>query len=90
MINHFPQGIAMGDTFLGREKELRALNYNIQKGHHTLLIAPRRFGKTSLALNVLEKLKLPYFEMNLQSIALFSKEKYFDNRSSIQLTMVDN
>ena len=69
---------------------MRALNYNIQKGHHTLLIAPRRFGKTSLALNVLEKLKLPYFEMNLQSIALFSKEKYFDNRSSIQLTMVAN
>ena len=60
----FPQGIATGDAFLGRHEEVTILKNNIRSGHHTLLIAPRRYGKTSLALNVLKKLKIPNVEIN--------------------------
>lgn len=52
----FPQGIATGSAFLGRESEKQNLKNNIVAGHHTLLIAPRRYGKTSLAKNVLNEL----------------------------------
>ena len=62
--NYFPQGVATGEAFIGREAEIKMLSDNIKHGHHTLLLAPRRFGKTSLALNVLKKLELPYVELN--------------------------
>lgn len=60
----FPQGIATGSSFLGRQEETKILKNNIKAGHHTLLIAPRRYGKTSLALNVLKKLRTPGVEVN--------------------------
>jgi len=62
--DHFPQGIAKGMAFLGREKEIKDLSYNIKKGHHTLIFGSRRYGKTSLVKRVLEELKIPYGETN--------------------------
>lgn len=62
--DYFPQGVASGDAFLGRREEIKALKHNISMAHHTLLIAPRRYGKTSLATDVLKKLKLPSVEVN--------------------------
>lgn len=63
-IDYFPQGIAKDTAFIGRQKECQSLIYNIKHAHHTLLIAPRRFGKTSLAHHVLAKLDLPHAEAN--------------------------
>ena len=54
----FPQGIATGNAFLERKHELMQLQHNIQSGHHTLLMAPRRWGKTSLAKNVINHIGL--------------------------------
>lgn len=65
---YFPQGIAYEQAFLGREEEKLWLKKNIDQMCHTLLIAPRRFGKTSLILNVLEELKLPFSELNFHLI----------------------
>lgn len=62
--NYFPQGLATAESFIGRQKEMEWLMKNIQIGHHTLLLAPRRYGKTSLAINILQKLDLPYVEIN--------------------------
>ncbi|MDF1761687.1 MAG: ATP-binding protein [Coxiellaceae bacterium] len=62
--DYFPQGIAKGKAFIGRQEESASLTYNIEHGHHTLLVAPRRFGKTSLAQHALSKLKLPSAEAN--------------------------
>lgn len=62
--NFFPQGVATGKAFLGRENEARLLKANIEVGHHTLLIGPRRFGKTSLARFVLNDLDMPFYEVN--------------------------
>lgn len=61
---YFPQGVATGNAFLSRDVEAKMLNFHIQSGHHTLLMAPRRFGKTSLARRVLAKMDLPSVEAN--------------------------
>lgn len=65
---HFPQGIAFGHAFLGREPEKAWLAQNIQEHHHTVLIAPRRFGKTSLVLNVLKEQRICFAELNFHLI----------------------
>lgn len=62
--NYFPQGIASGNAFIGRENEINYLMKNIQMGRHTLLLAPRRYGKTSLAINTFNRLSIPYVEVN--------------------------
>ncbi|MCD6565764.1 MAG: ATP-binding protein [Bacteroidales bacterium] len=46
-----------GRDFIGREKELALLMEYMKMGQSVVLIAPRRFGKTSLVLEVLNRLK---------------------------------
>lgn len=45
---YFPRGIAAGEAFCNRELERKRLIANIQSGQHTLIMSPRRYGKTSL------------------------------------------
>jgi len=45
-----------GKDFIGREKELALLMEYIKMGQSVVLIAPRRFGKTSLVLEALSQL----------------------------------
>lgn len=52
--DRFPLGIATGEDFCNRVEERQHLTSNITAGRHTLLLAPRRYGKTSLTLKVLE------------------------------------
>lgn len=66
--NYFPQGLAEGQAFLGRKLQKKWLIKNIEQQCHTLLIAPRRFGKTSLVINVLKKLDIPNYELNFHLI----------------------
>lgn len=46
-----------GKNFIGREKEIALLMEYMKMGQSVVLIAPRRFGKTSLILEVLQRLK---------------------------------
>lgn len=46
---YFPLGKAHGDAFCNRHTETKWLIDNIQACKHSLLIAPRRYGKSSLA-----------------------------------------
>lgn len=64
--NYFPLGIAKGDTFIGREDDTLWLQKNIAAGIHTLLLAPRRYGKSSLVLHTLTTSKLAFIELDLQ------------------------
>jgi len=57
MAERFPLGIATGAAFCNRESERRHLADNLRGGRHTLLMAPRRYGKTSLTLEVLDRLE---------------------------------
>lgn len=61
----FHRGIASGDAFCNRQAELDRITKNIYKLTHTLLISPRRYGKTSLALKAIEQSKLPYAYIDL-------------------------
>lgn len=61
----FTRGLAFGDGFCNRVIETQQLQTNIKNGTHTLIVSPRRYGKTSLAIQVLEKEKLPYTHIDL-------------------------
>lgn len=53
MEESFVYGKAVGDTnFIGREEESRRLAANFSDGINTILISPRRWGKTSLVNHV--------------------------------------
>ncbi len=47
---------ATGKDFIGRDKELALIMEYLKLGQSIVLLAPRRFGKTSLVLEVLERL----------------------------------
>jgi uncharacterized protein len=60
--DYFPLGIATGEAFCNRKDETNILIENIKNGKHTLLIATRRYGKSSLAFHAIHLSKLPYVE----------------------------
>jgi uncharacterized protein len=53
-VDYFPLGTARGGAFCNRQEELRYLTNNIMLLRPTLIMSPRRYGKTSLALRALE------------------------------------
>ena len=55
----FPLGLADGQYFCNREAETKQLLLNIQNCTHTVLISPRRNGKTSLAYRAMNTSKMP-------------------------------
>src|ERR1700722_10837071 len=62
--DYFPLGVASGAAFCNRKQETDLLVENIKSGKHTLLMATRRYGKSSLALHALKLSKLPYVEID--------------------------
>lgn len=61
----FPLGIAKGYQFCNRTSETKLLIQNIKKARHTVLIAPRRYGKTSLAYRAISKVDIPNAKADL-------------------------
>jgi AAA+ ATPase superfamily predicted ATPase len=61
----FPKGIAKGEPFFNRHREIKRLKENIENSTHTVLMAPRRYGKSSLAKQVVQKVGLPHSEIDL-------------------------
>lgn len=58
MKNPFPVGVpAKGGDLIGRERELRSISEMLLGGQSVILISPRRYGKTSLSLEILRRLK---------------------------------
>lgn len=57
MIDYFPLSTAQGKAFCNRKTELAYLTKNIQMVRPTLLMSPRRYGKTSLVLRTFESNK---------------------------------
>ena len=62
---YFTTKIATETSFCNRQKEKDILRRNIEKNQHTVVVAPRRYGKTSLVMSVLESSKLPYARVDL-------------------------
>ena len=60
----FPLGKAYGKAFCNRVAETKKLIGNIENGKHTFLIAPRRYGKSSLCERVFESTNLPWSKLD--------------------------
>ena len=56
--HHFPQKLAMGGNFCNRVQEQCHLRDNIIGARPSLIISPRRYGKTSLGLYIVNKLSI--------------------------------
>lgn len=64
-IKYFPLGIASGEAFCNRVNERQKIIENIQAGRHTLVMSPRRYGKSSLVLNSLAESKVLFERVDL-------------------------
>jgi AAA+ ATPase superfamily predicted ATPase len=68
MTDLFPRGIAQGKAFYDRVAERKKLKQNINHTIHTVLIAPRRYGKTSLMIQVLYENKTNHLWFDFMTI----------------------
>ena len=67
VIDLFPLSIAADAAFCNRTEELSKLIMYIEHHRPVLLVSPRRYGKTSLALRAIEATGLPYAHIDLFS-----------------------
>lgn len=65
MEDFFPLGLASYANFCNRETEQEHLKANIRTASPTLVTSPRRYGKTSLVLYVLQQMELPFSHIDL-------------------------
>jgi hypothetical protein len=65
MTDYFPSKLAIGERFCNRTRERNLLKNNIIKGRHTVLISPRRYGKSSLVHQVVAELEMPFTAIDL-------------------------
>lgn len=65
--DYFPLGKAHGKAFCNRATEIKWLTENLQSCKHSLLIAPRRFGKSSLAERAIEACDFPTIGLNFNT-----------------------
>lgn len=74
----FPITVTTGKAFCNRVTERRLLKEYINHGRHTVLLAPRRYGKTSLINQVLLETKLPHAIIELtMATSIAEVEKLF-------------
>jgi DNA-binding IclR family transcriptional regulator len=66
---YFPLGKAYGEAFCNRIAESKWLAENLINTKHSLLIAPRRYGKSSLAEKAISETKLPFVKINFHLCA---------------------
>ena len=64
---YFPLGKAHGKAFCNRTTESQWLVDNIAAGKHSLIKAPRRFGKSSLAEKAITAAGLPVVRLNFNT-----------------------
>lgn len=57
-MNPFKYGTVVGGSyFINRKKEISQIKNDLISGNNIILYAPRRYGKTSLIMEILKKLK---------------------------------
>jgi len=69
----FPLGKAYGEAFCNRVEETKQLIGHVNNGKHTLLVAPRRYGKSSLCERAFELSNLPWTKLDFH-LAVSEKE----------------
>lgn len=71
--DYFPLGKAYGDAFCNRTEETERLTGNLLAGKHTFLVAPRRYGKSSLAEKAIQQSGLNWSKVDFH-IAVKDKD----------------
>jgi hypothetical protein len=66
-LDPFPLSIASGKAFCNRLHETARLKLCIEQRRPILLVSPRRYGKTSLALHAIKQTKLPFAHIDFFS-----------------------
>lgn len=66
-IDLFPLSVASGKAFCNRIDEAERLKLCIAQHRSVLLVSPRRYGKTSLALHGIKQSGLPYAHIDFFS-----------------------
>lgn len=66
--DYFPLTVAFGLAFCNRVDEISRLQDYILNQRPTLVISPRRYGKTSLVLQTIKQTKLPFAYIDLFSV----------------------
>ena len=75
-----------GEDFFPRPREIRKIQYVLQNKGHPLIIAPRRIGKTSILLELLEQApNSPHHFIWLVVQAVESEEEYFNRLYNVLL-----
>lgn len=69
----FPLGKAYGRAFCNRSAETKKLIGNIESGKHTFLLAPRRYGKSSLCEHAFEGIDFPWAKIDFH-VAVTDKD----------------
>lgn len=69
----------LSSLVIGREKEIETLKTYIKFSQHTVITAPRRYGKTTLANKVLDDLKDQYLIVKLDMFEATSIEELCKN-----------
>lgn len=79
-MNPFSYGTVVKEPyFFNRDEERRRIVSTLAGGNNLVLIAPRRFGKTSLVLNAAEKLEEMGFTcIYFDFMPIFSKESFIE------------
>ncbi len=78
MTNPFVYGkVARGEYFADREREIEELTGDILSGQNVILFSPRRYGKTSLIMEVLDRARgLGALTVYLDLFAVVSEEDF--------------
>lgn len=65
MKDYFPSKLATGAQFCNRIKEKQLLHERIEQSRHSVIVAPRRYGKSSLVFKVASESTLPLASIDL-------------------------
>ncbi|MFH1222315.1 MAG: ATP-binding protein [Candidatus Micrarchaeota archaeon] len=60
--------VVRGEHFCDREDEIDKIKKMVDSKQHMVVISPRRYGKTSLVINALEKNRIPYMYVDCSFI----------------------
>lgn len=67
--NPFRYGqVVTGEYFTNREEEIREISEEIASGQSIILISPRRYGKTSLVINTINKIRYPFIKIDMNLV----------------------
>jgi AAA+ ATPase superfamily predicted ATPase len=69
----FPLGKAYGRSFCNRTSETKKLVGHIESGKHTFLVAPRRYGKSSLCEHAFEQINFAWTKIDFH-VAVTDKD----------------